>query len=569
MNLEQLTAQYSKQYNVIHILNLDLWYKQPLLEREEWLESQITPLYKPAYDGNDRILFILSEPDEYTDVSNAAGVILTTLQHCLNRVDVSNFFVVLLTTNPLLMDPAVAWVSRQSTDTVPITVDYFDSNATGVKRSADAAVSTGYNYNSVQPLKIKIADLSAHEQELLLTSKNFCIYPWLHLYVDPSGKTYTCCGSLYNDDAVLGNTNQHTLKHIWNNDKTRQVRLNMLADKPIDSCSRCYEQEKSGFFSMRNAANKHHGHHISRVHNTQESGAVEDFSMVYWDVRFNNLCNLKCRSCGPSFSSSWYQDQIQLAPDYSKNHKALIFAGKFETDLWDQLIDHIDHVEQIYFAGGEPIMMDEHYRILEELDRRSKYDVRLIYNTNFTQTQLKDRSVFDYWKKFDNVSVGASLDAQYARGEYIRKGTDWAQVIENRKKMMEICPRVDFYISATLSIMNALHLPDFHQEWVEQGLIKPQDFNINLLTDPLHYRIDVVPAEYKAKIERRYREHIEWLSPLDHLRRATTGFESAITFMNATDNTHLIDTFWRKTHELDAIRNEKWDWYLPELKALK
>jgi hypothetical protein len=67
----------------------------------------------------------------------------------------------------------------------------------------------------------------------------------------------------------------------------------------------------------------------------------------------------------------------------------------------------------------------------------------------------------------------------------------------------------------------------------------------------------------------RYREHIEWLRGQDQLQRATQGFESAITFMTATDNTPLIDTFWRKTHELDGIRNERMLDIIPELRALK
>ena len=154
------------------------------------------------------------------------------------------------------------------------------------------------------------------------------------------------------------------------------------------------------------------------------------------------------------------------------------------------------------------------------------------------------------------------------RGEYIRKGTDWAVVQQNRRDMMAICPNVDFYISPTLSIMNALHLPEFHRAWVDQGLIRAQDLNVNILQDPAHYRIDIAPAEYKARIQEKYEQHLEWLRDQDPLHRATTGFESAITFMNATDNTHLIDTFWRKTHELDSIRNESWSNVIPELKAL-
>jgi sulfatase maturation enzyme AslB (radical SAM superfamily) len=235
-----------------------------------------------------------------------------------------------------------------------------------------------------------------------------------------------------------------------------------------------------------------------------------------------------------------------------------------------QLIPHLDYVEQIYFAGGEPLLMEEHYNILKELVWRGRTDVRLIYNTNFTHTDLKGTSVFDYWKKFKNVAVGASLDGMGKPAEYIRKGTVWADVVKNRHKMLATCPSVDFYVSPTLSIMNAWHLPDFHREWVAHGLIRPQDLNVNILQDPAHYRIDIAPAAYKAKLEEKYIKHLNWLKLVGGpLGRATQGFESAIAFMNANDNTHLIDTFWRKTHELDDIRRENILDVLPELQALK
>jgi hypothetical protein len=167
------------------------------------------------------------------------------------------------------------------------------------------------------------------------------------------------------------------------------------------------------------------------------------------------------------------------------------------------------------------------------------------------------------------VAVGASLDASGARGEYIRKGTDWAVVEQNRRDMLAICPGVDFYISPTLSIMNAMHLPDFHREWVEKGLLKPQDLNVNILQDPYEYRLDIATSEYKQQIKQKFEQHLEWLRPQDPLHRATVGFESAINYMMQTDNTHLIDTFWRKTHELDAIRKENCLDVIPELRALK
>ena len=426
---------------------------------------------------------------------------------------------------------------------------------------------TQYKYNSTD--LVRPTELSEREEFLLKDSKTFCIYPWIHLHAYPTGEAYPCCHAEMGVGQI-GNCRSNTLAEIWNSPEQKQLRVDMLTETPNPACGRCYEQEESGFFSGRKSANKHHGHHVARVGNTNETGHVDQFEMTYWDLRFSNLCNLSCRSCGHIFSSSWYKDQTELAgPAWASQNKPLNYAGRFATDLWEQLIEHIDHVEQIYFAGGEPLMMEEHYRILEELERRGRFDVRLIYNTNFTQTRLKDRTVFDYWRKFDSVAVGASLDASGPRGEYIRKGTDWAVVESNRRQMMEVCPRVDFYISPTLSIMNALHLPDFHRDWVEKGLLKPQDLNVNILQDPAYLRIDIAPTEYKQQIQSKYEQHLEWLRPLDQLNRATVGFESAITFMNSTDNTQLLDTFWRKTHELDSIRREHVLDILPELRAIK
>jgi radical SAM protein with 4Fe4S-binding SPASM domain len=426
---------------------------------------------------------------------------------------------------------------------------------------------TQYKYNSSDPVKIQLADLSDRKQFLLSESKTFCIYPWIHLHAYPTGEAYPCCHSEM--QYPVGNCQTQSLKEIWNSSEQRQLRKDMLTETSNPACGRCYEQEESGFFSGRKSANKHHGHHIDRVDATQDDGTIDQFEMTYWDIRFSNLCNLKCRSCGHIFSSSWYQDQAKLAGgDWTKHNRVLNIAGRNEKDMWNQLLPHLDYVEQIYFAGGEPLMMEEHYLILEELEQRGRFDVRLIYNTNFTHVKLKDRTVFDYWKKFDSVAVGASLDAMGPRAEYIRKGTDWAVVEQNRIRMLETCPKVDFYISPTLSILNAMHITDFHRDWVNRGLLQAQDLNVNILQDPNHYRIDIATPEYKQQIKQKFEDHLIWLRPQDSLQRATVGFESAINFMMSTDNTDLIPKFWSKTHELDAIRNENVLQIIPELRSL-
>lgn len=564
MTLQEKIKELSAQYKIIAEVSLDSWHEMADYQTKNWFRKILTEIRKDAYEDNERIIFTLTCGDMYNNIDSADGSILTQLQKRLNEVDISNFFVILLT-NDSTVPVAYSQIKDSiSTDPVPISIVVYEETIT--EKIIAPAKKT--DYNSIDPIKILLNTLGSQEQFLLTKSKTFCMYPWVHLHAYPTGNAYLCC--MTDMEFPIGNLRNNTMKEIWNDRPMREVRNAMLTEKSVDACTRCYEQEANGFMSGRLSANKHHGHHIKKVAKTQQDGTVDDFELTYWDIRFSNLCNLSCRSCGHIFSSSWYQDQAKLAgPEWKQTHKVLNYAGRFETDAWEQLVEHIDHVEQIYFAGGEPLLMDEHYRILDELVRRKKFDVRLVYNTNFTHTELKDRSVFEYWKLFDSVSIGASLDDQHARAEYIRKGTDWAVVEKNRREMMAICPKVDFYISPTLSIMNAWSMMDFHRDWVDKGLIKPQDINVNILQDPPYYRIDIAPAEYKQKLAAKFRNHIQWLQEQDPLGRATVGFESAVNFMMATDNTHLIDTFWRKTHELDSIRKENIMDVIPELAALK
>ena len=553
------------QYSIIEVVDLDNW-NDNYQSSQQWLKQKCQQLHRVEYTPYERIVF-LHLKDYYSSDSDV-GYGLKNLQVILNEVDISNAFVIIVSSNPDI-DQEIAYINKISQDPVPVSVIKCSEDFSKIMLpDAPTNLKEIYQYGSINPIKVNLNDLTHREQFLLTESKTFCMYPWMHLHVYPTGQAFPCCHAEMKMGKI-GDCRSQDLKEIWNGSALKALRKDMLNEVSNPICGRCYEQEDNGFFSGRQSANKHHGHHIVAVQETKDDGHLDVFKMIYWDIRFSNLCNLKCRSCGYIFSSQWYQDQAKLVGgNWKEQNSALLYAGRTETDMWEQLVPHLDYVEQIYFAGGEPLLMEEHYRILEELVRRKMFHVRLIYNTNFTHTELKGKSVFEYWKLFDSVAVGASLDASGARGEYIRKGTNWAVVEQNRRDMLQVCPEVDFYISPTLSIMNAWHLPDFHRDWTERGLIRAQDLNVNILQDPPLYRIDIAPAEYKQQLEEKYLKHLDWLHNKDRLNRATTGFQSALNFMKATDNTHLIDGFWRQTNELDNIRRENILEVIPELKAL-
>lgn len=423
------------------------------------------------------------------------------------------------------------------------------------------------DYSSRNPVSIELDQLTSIEKERLMKSNTFCILPWIHLHGWPTGEAFLCCVSSAHHP--VGNLKENTMEEIWNNNRMKSIRNNMLNNRPCTECMRCYKDENLGMFSMRNSSNKNFGQHIKDVAKTKEDGEHPEFKIRYWDVRFSNICNFKCRYCGPNFSSNWWEDKAALYGADKIGHDKFLHAGRNKEDIWEQMVPHLPYIEQIYFAGGEPLLMEEHYRLLKWLVENDRTDVRLIYNTNLSEITFKKQNVLEWWNKFDSVSVGASLDAMGSRAEYMRKGTIWSEIEDNRKQMIEICPNVDFYISATVNIFNVLHITDFHRDWVDRGLIKAQDFNVNILYGPDYYRCDVLPLKYKQEATTKIESAIEWLKDNDHLTRATNGYKGLINFMNTVDNSKMLRRFFEVTDQLDNLRKEKFEAVFPELGELR
>ena len=429
----------------------------------------------------------------------------------------------------------------------------------------------GYVYNERAPYFIERDNLNEQQWNLLTESKTFCMMPWVHMHAFPDGRAYPCCLADYWHP--IGDLRKSTMEQVWNEQPLRDMRKNMLADQKSVQCTKCYEQEANGFFSMRNDANRNYGHHIAEVDQTKEDGTHPEFKIRYWDVRFSNLCNFSCRSCGPIFSSNWYNDHVKLynrKPDVLGRDMARVeYTTGDEDAMLEQMLPHIPYLEQVYFAGGEPLIMKEHYFMLEKLIEHGKTDIRIQYNTNFSELRYKDKHVFDYWKHFKNVSVGASLDASGERAELMRKGTNWSQTVKNRERMMQQVPHVDFYISATISAMNVLHVLAFHKEWVQMGLIDAKDFNVNICQSPDWYRIDILPEDFKQQsVIPAYEEHIAWLEPKDKLQRATNGFKSVLNFIRANNRSDQLPRFREEIQKLDDIRREDFWKVFPELNAI-
>jgi len=397
----------------------------------------------------------------------------------------------------------------------------------------------------------------------LKNSKHFCMMPWVHMHLWPAGTTYPCCMS--DPEFPIGNTQEQSLQEIWNGKELRNIRMNMLQDKPSKECRRCYELEENGMGTLRTGSIGNYAHHWDKVEATSDDGSAGDVNMAYMDIRFSNLCNLKCRSCGPQFSSSWFEDHKVTHGD--PGHPKILQVRDEMKSFMDELDPLLESVERVYWAGGEPLITKEHYNILDKWIAMGKRDVSMDYTTNFTQMYYKKKTAFDYWNKFENVRVAGSLDANHARGEYLRKNMVWSEVVQNRRTMIEQCPHVYFELTPTVSVYNVLNLPDFHKEWIEEGLLEPSNIRINILLDPTYMRLSILPPWIKSKVAERYSEHIAYLKQFDNIAGVINDYESILNFMEK-DRTNEIKMFKFKTQRIDTLRQENLLDVFPELEGI-
>ena len=108
---------------------------------------------------------------------------------------------------------------------------------------------------------------------------------------------------------------------------------------------------------------------------------------------------------------------------------------------------------------------------------------------------------------FGNVTLFASIDGIGINAEYSRKGTKWNVIEENIKKCLEA--NINFHVSCTTNIFNVLHIPEFIEHMKKLGV---PHYNIhlnNVLTNPHHYHINILPDNLKQEVKKRYIRHLK------------------------------------------------------------
>jgi len=405
------------------------------------------------------------------------------------------------------------------------------------------------------------------------------MHPFTGLATREDGAVKVCCRS-----APVGFIQKNTLEEIWNNDTMQLVRKQVLCGERPEVCKPCFDLEDQGVESLRQR-------HINGIIPEARINLYPDtllqeimpFEFPTMEIKLNNLCNLKCRMCNPLDSTNW-TDWDKVTPFYKKENNFLVhtitelvdkpgkYIGEFDDsdNWWSSFEKLLPHFKRVEFAGGEPLMDPQHYKILDMLKPYGK-NIEIKYATNGTTLGISNgRTIHDYWPHFRSVAVNVSLDGIHDVYNYIRTNSNFDEVERNIKEIQTI-PNVSRVVGAfTAQAGNILQAADCVDYFINKMNIV---FYSHRVGYPNCLSVQVLPVELKELAIARLEEVSLRVPNFDNIKKypilekiTQQQIKNNINYLRATDQSHLWNDFVKFNKLLDVTRNQKFEDTNPEFK---
>jgi len=371
----------------------------------------------------------------------------------------------------------------------------------------------------------------------------------MHLFGSIRGEYKVCCFAEYAPNTPILGKHNDDINSVWNGDPLKQIRKDFLAGNTVPACEyACFSKEKLGGQSHRQIMNKNYSHLAYLQDMTQTDGSLDTFP-IYLDVRFGNVCNFRCRMCGPESSTSWYKEMP------SELKKPLDSYTNNET-FWKNIDIIAPHLRDIYFAGGEPLVQEGHYKLLTYLvDNKYSKNITLSYNTNLSYTRFKSYDVKMIWKNFKKVKLWPSCEGFEKSAEYSRKGLVWKTFNDNIEHYKEYVQT----ISSVISIYSISTMPEFLL-WAKRKNLRVHG---TTLINPAHMSVTCLPKHAKRSINLKFKDFL--LTNFDLFDSEELDMiKSWLSFMNSKDDSLLLKDFKLFNEKYDKTRDEKFEVIYPE-----
>lgn len=343
--------------------------------------------------------------------------------------------------------------------------------------------------------------------------KAYCPYPFNGASLQPNN-TVLPCGQ-YMDSAPFKKI--IPIQEVRNSDYMKQLRANMLAGIHSTGCQ-CPAEEASGIMSMRQHAIERFGTEVT-----------DDLKIV--EIFFDNVCNLKCRSCGSTHSHLWREDEQKLF--------GLTLSDKKHQKNYVYKDMDVSKLEVIDIYGGEPMLSLDADEFLKNL-KGTINNIELRLSTNGTVLPKENMEYALLNCKFLKMQV--SIDAFGPLNDVMRSGSQFDQLVKNLEyynNLLETRPAgsTKMMVHSAVGIYNINVLPlleDFLKEKFPNLW-----FDTQVVQYPLYLSTRYMPVEYKNMVKQSLGER----------------YPNIVNYM-MQDGENLFGHFINFHSKLNEIRNE-------------
>lgn len=372
-----------------------------------------------------------------------------------------------------------------------------------------------------------------------------CIMPYSNIEIRTDGTFGPCCINHYNYKDRNGNDfniSTHTIDEVWNSTDRREYAVR-LDNQDLTDCRRCWIIEKNNGYSKRLFENDHRT-------------LSDDNAPASFDIKFGNVCNLKCTMCSPEASSLWISDFNKLYNTKFNN------KGKYDwpnrIDISEYLKDHLDNVDILEFYGGEPMLVLAKSTILDEcISRGVASNISIRMNTN--GTILFTDAILTKLSKFKSVGINVSIDSfDKSRLRYQRYPADVDEIMTNYDKLYN-CNLENLILNITytvniLSVFDLCGLDTFGKQYPNSQI------HLNILHDPYWLSLrSLTEVQSKLLLDKLNCEMTDI-----NIHSTTIDDIRGILKDNQTTSNDIVD--W--LNKMDKIRTTDWREVFPELSEI-
>lgn len=318
-----------------------------------------------------------------------------------------------------------------------------------------------------------------------------------------------------------------------------------------DFCKICVFQEKSGVRSYREFYLERFDNKTQFAHKKEELEkiiATDSYPSFHHSAELThlsgNVCNLSCHMCHGASSSTFSKEQVKIGEDNTRWIHRVNTDNKFDKDLYDI----VNNTIELKFTGGEPLIGNRIYEILEMIEHPEEKMVRIITNAT------KDvRKFIHDTKKFKHVCVNVSIEGIEDFNDYIRYPSEWNVIYKNILRFINT-NHIDIYITTTINALNVgriYEVPELFGDKILAG---------GAFVDNNYYSIRSIPLDIRdIYLNRLYsygkydivKRCIKYLENAEFCESDMYGMLTAVRRRDKHRGTNLLDHLpeWKKYYE--------------------